>query len=371
MEFNKYFQGSGIEVSRTPSIENIKHIFVEPNNLYSLRDFVPFESLDFIYSNGIINETKFYKILIKEWMNFCKVRGYIIIDMIPNQILNFKELIDEIELFSKNKVEIIYRENGRVILKKTSKILNENDSIDKWTFGIIVDGRRDVNVDRCIESIINLKIPYFEIIICGKYEGKKSNKVKHISFEPKIGWITKKKNLICENAKFENLIIVHDRYIFDKDWFEGMKIYGNYFEILSCIQNDLSGNRVDDWITYGLDENGDEIGNLGFIDYKDWDINGFIGGGLYIIKKSVWRKCKWNETLVWGQGEDLDISRNFLKNGFLARFNPFSICVTISERGRWVKFKYNPKRFILPKDRPLKDQIKNGIKRFCRKYILN
>ena len=43
-----------------------------------------------------------------------------------------------------------------------------------------------------------------------------------ISFTEKddLGWITRKKNLIAETAKFENLAIVHDRIFFETDWYE-------------------------------------------------------------------------------------------------------------------------------------------------------
>src|SRR3989344_5696967 len=97
----KYIKGNGFDVSRESSLSSenkIKHVFIEPDNLYSLRNFANFESLDFIYSKNLINETKFYKILLKEWFNICKVGGHIIIEMVPNKILTFSDLIDECNL---------------------------------------------------------------------------------------------------------------------------------------------------------------------------------------------------------------------------------------------------------------------------------
>lgn len=374
---NEYLKGAGLDVSRRPYLLSkgieVKNKFVEPNNLYSLRKFSDYESLDFIYSHMLINETKFFKILLKEWFNFTKVKGHIMIEMVPNRILNFDQLISECKLLFNNKMEIIEQKNAKgictLVIKKTKPSLKKGDSIDKWTFGIITDGKRKEWVDAEVDSIINLNIPNFEIIICGNYYPKGRKNVKFIDFKPKVSWITKKKNLICQKAKYENLVITHDRFIFDKNWYNGMKKYGNYYDVLCCVIKGPSGERADDWITYGLNKN-EPIANLGYLDYRDWDINGYISGGFYIMKKSVWEKCKWNEALVWGQAEDLELSREFLKQGFVARFNPFSIIKSLSYRGKWITFKYDTQKHITLSDRPFVAKIKYYTKQIAKKYVL-
>ena len=373
MDLKRYLTGKGFDVSRkeTLKLDNCKHVFVEPDNLYSLRDFAKFESLDFIYSKNIINETKFHNILIKEWLNFCKVGGYIIIELEDNEILNIKELKKECELLSQDKAKIVEDEEF-IVLKKVKKMLVKNDSIDKWTFGIVVDGRRDEIVDQIIDSIAALKIPKFEIILCGeKYQGKRKDKVKYLKFDRDLSaHITMKKNVICKNAKYENIVVIHDRFIFDKNWYKGMKKYGNYFEVLGCITQTPKGERVDDWITFGMKEDKLKIGNLGLLDYRDWDINGFTAGGLYILKKKVWKECKWDNKLIWGQAEDKVLSKCFRERGYVERFNPFSKTITPTERGKWARFKLNKKRYITLKDRPFKNKVKRYIKVLCRKYVL-
>ena len=109
-----------------------------------------------------------------------------------------------------------------------------------------------------------------------------------------------------------------------------MKKYGNFFEVLSCKVHNDAGERCGDWITYG--NKFGRFGRIGLLGYKDWDKNGYIDGALYILKKSVWRKVKWDETLFWNQGEDAKLSSDWHKNGIVTRFNPFSSCLTLSWR---------------------------------------
>ena len=68
----------------------------------------------------------------------------------------------------------------------------------------------------------------------------------------------------------------------------------------------------------------DKIMNLGLLEYKDWDKYGYIGGSFYILKKFVWEKAKWDESLVWNQAEDIKLSKDFYEKGIVSRFNPFS-----------------------------------------------
>lgn len=374
MELNKFIAGEGLDVSKDKNLDNCKHLFVEPNNLYSLREIAKPESLPFIYSKNLINETKFHRILIKEWFNYCKLGGFIIIEMQDNNLFNKEQLIKECSVLLGDKIEIIEKDesNGSLTLvtKKVKPSLRKDDKISSWTFGILSDGKRQEWVDKEIESIINLKIPNYEIIICGAYNGKykKRNEVNVIHFDSNVERITRHKNLLCENAKYENLAITHDKIIFDKDWYKGMKEYGNHFEVLSCIIHDNNGKRAGDWITHGDDWN--KIMDLGLLDYKDWDKNGYIGGYLYLIKKSVWEKAKFDESLLWNQAEDIKLSKDFYDKGIVARFNPFSKTIMLAWRFDDLKdFEFNPIKLGKMRNRS-PDHYWWYTKQWIKRYIL-
>ena len=69
MDIKQYTIGKGADLSQEKEIENAKHIYIEPNNLYSLREHFKSESLDFLFINDL-NATKFYRILMKEMLIF-------------------------------------------------------------------------------------------------------------------------------------------------------------------------------------------------------------------------------------------------------------------------------------------------------------
>lgn len=367
----KFLTGNGADLSKNHFIKNAKHVYLEPNNLYSLRNFFDPESLNFIYSNGLINETKFSRILIKEMLVYCKVGGKILINFKDNRISNYGKLLSEIKNCIHDKAKIIYSKKGKqniILLEKVKPFLKKEDSIDKWSFGIITNGQKNDWVEKQIKSIKEQKIPNFEIIVCGTYFNRKEKNFKYIPFSEKdnLGWITKKKNLICENARYENLCIIHDRIIFEKNWFKGIKKYGNFFEILSCIIKNEEGDRCGDWITSGNYLG--KFSKIGMLDYKDNQRFGYLDGAAYIFKKNVWKKIRWNENLFWNQGEDIDLSQRLYQNGFVMRFNPFSSCITLSWRhGNFLIYKFNKvKDSQFPWDLNL---FKNIIKFYLKKII--
>lgn len=376
MDISIYTYGNGLDVSKEKSLKisntYVEHLYIEPDNFYSFRDSKDYESLDFIYSKDLINKTKFHRILLKEWFNFCKVNGYIIIEFIQNELLDHIELLKEIKLLFGDKVKIVEdyydkTEDCVIVIKKIKESLNKNDSIEKWSFGILTGGNREEWIDREIESIKKLNIPKYEIIICGSNKSREG--IKSIPFGPNDG-IGKGKNLMCKEAKYENIVLTHDKYIFDQNWHSGMKKYGNYFEILSCIIYDTHGERGGDWITYGT-----QFGNLariGMLEYKDWDKYGYIDGGCYILKKSVWKKINWNDNSRVGdkKPEDVDLSERWYENGFVTRFNHFSKLITLKwNHGKLREYNFNKKRLGNFKSGKI-SFYHHQLKQLGKKYIL-
>jgi len=177
-------------------------------------------------------------------------------------------------------------------------------------------------------------VPDYEIIICGTYPAD-TQRLKYIHFTEKDdkGWITKKKNLICGNAKYENICIIHDRIYFDKAWFEGMKKYGNYFDVLSFpvydtqkVKSEYSysnwGTIDQEWnydrLVYGLNITGGQLSP------DDWDKNCWVGGAAIALKKHIWKLAGWNEDLFWREYEDIELSHRQHKVGAMVRFNFFA-----------------------------------------------
>ena len=322
------------------------------------------DSQEIVYSKDTVNATKFYPILLKEWFCLVEKGGYLVIDYKPNKLLGFQKLEETMWWLWKVKYNIISHgqegelenqslpklEKGysRFICKKIISTKTSGDDINKWTFGIITKGERDDWLEEIIKSIKDQNIPNFEIIICGTYRDRKEKNFKYIPFFERDdkAWITKKKNLIAKEAKYENICIIHDRIVFNKNWFKGMKKYGNSFDVL-CNAQTLEGNRTGDWLTYGSNKLNFPYG-ISELRYDDWDKYVYMGGQLSILKKSVWEACPWNETLYWGE-EDVELSFRFRDRGYLIRFNEFSTCSALAWRFGVIPTKYYFSEGLLPK----------------------
>jgi len=338
----EYCRGKGIDVSANHIINGAVHRYSAPDNLYLLRNEVGIEEYDYLYSRDVINSTKYYFILLYEWFLVVNPGGFLIIDFIGNDILKLEELkhfIKKIRLY-RNKYQVVKEiyQDGRnyLILKKTGTIRRSEDEIDHWTFGIVTNGKRKGFIYKAINSILDLHVPFFEIILCGYFDDSLPESVKYIEFTEKDdkGWITKKKNLICEQAKYENIVIIHDRLFFDKSWFDGMKKYRNYFDVLSCRQIHWDGSRAGDWGCLGenwSEKNARRFTSMleaGQMEYSDWAPNVSFGGGVSILKKSCWQEVKWDENRFWGEYEDVFLNLSQTAAGQLIRFNPYSLMIS-------------------------------------------
>ena len=329
--------------------------------LYNLSNFYKEEELDYVYSNSF-NHTKFYKIVLKEWWFYLKQWWKIILDFQQNKILSFSEFIGVLNLFFQKNYSLEYfdlwNENIRIEITKNISTRNENDLIENWTFWIITNWERIEWIEKVIQSILKQEIPNFEIIICWKLIDKsiiEKYNLKYVEFTEKdeIWWITRKKNLVVQNAKYENLMIMHDKIILDDDWYNWMQKYWNNFESLSCITKNIEGKRYSDWkvvlwkdlyfiknkIYSKIRKNVDKWvykESLWFdqyyLNYNDWDVHSSIVGHFNILKKKVATQVCWDENLYWNCAEDVALSSDINVNGFLNKFNPYSGVTSLNFR---------------------------------------
>jgi len=201
-----------------------------------------------------------------------------------------------------------------------------------FTFGIVTSGNADNFISTIIDSIVKNNIPNYEIIIVGNTNIEETSNIKKIYFDENIrkDWITRKKNIIVNNAKYENIVLLHDYVTFVDGWYNGFLQFGNDFEfcITKIINND--GKRFRDYTLYP-----------NFLDYDNYfkdncllpyDFKNniktnkymYISGSYYIIKKHIACKYLLDESLIWGQGEDLEYSERLQSNGVIIKCNHYS-----------------------------------------------
>ena len=181
-----------------------------------------------------------------------------------------------------------------------------------FTFGIITNG--STNIDSIIDSIENQNIPNYEIIVVGGNSIERKN-IKHISFDEDIKkmWITRKKNLITQNAKYDNIVYMHDYIYLLPGWYDGHLKYGSDFNILMDKIINIDNTRFRDWTLWvELQEDLSYImNNRQFL--LPYDITHlskymYISGAYWIAKKNIMEEFPLNEKLSWGYSEDVEWS---------------------------------------------------------------
>lgn len=188
-----------------------------------------------------------------------------------------------------------------------------------FSFGIVTGGGCDDRIGKIISSIVALSIPRYEIIIVGS-TGISGDNIKIISFDEslKAAWITRKKNLITQAAKFENIVFLHDYVVFDHDWYQGFLKFGNNFEAVMCRIKNLDESRYRDWCLWNRNNSIMDwviYPNRTLIPYDLSNIKEllYFSGTFWVAKKNFMEMYPLNEDLVAGQAEDVEWSKRVQK----------------------------------------------------------
>ena len=196
-----------------------------------------------------------------------------------------------------------------------------------FTFGIITHDECQNNINAIITSIRNLNIPNYEIIVVG---GNNIDNVVHIPFDESIkhSWITKKKNIICEIAKYDNIVLIHDYVKFCDDWYTGFLKFGDDFDICNSKILNNNGIRFRDYTIYPYDIN-NPFKSRALLPYNyppSYKLSKilYISGTYYIIKKQIALKYPLDERLCWGDGEDVLLTKQLINNNIILKCNPYS-----------------------------------------------
>ena len=166
-----------------------------------------------------------------------------------------------------------------------------------------------------VRTIRQLQIPNYEILVIGGSENRFSGDLHDftkIDFNESVkpGWITRKKNLVAQIAKHDNLVMCHDYFVFHRNWYNGyLKIYDDFVESDICCNPVymIDGRReYTDWITWDHPK----YGRQASLNYNDWEQTKYqyISGGYFVAKKEFFLNNPLDENLVSHGGEDIEWS---------------------------------------------------------------
>lgn len=297
-------------------------------------DIIP-ESIDYIYVKGIFENSPIMRCVLKNIYWMLSINGILEIDFLHMRLGGYgfairpeDDLAYEISCVTYGNLLLEDYQTGKVSKRKYRKIrasLAENDNINSWTFGIVSDGRKNNRILQIIKRISDLEIPKYEIIICGPSPSDilpdNVTVINDSSFyKDKRIPLCKKKNAIITAAKYENLVVIHDRIMISIHWFDQILKHGNYFDAIipEILDEETESKHIVDCPIYKEKTFGKH--------YKreygvKWSEKLYMDGAIMIIKKTVAMNNLLREYLHWGEKEDVDFSKRLYLNGAFIELN--------------------------------------------------
>ena len=203
----------------------------------------------------------------------------------------------------------------------------------KFTFGIITDDKNANRLEQIFHSIILTmggRKDLFEMLIIGNSAMPLDStymNIRRISDNFAQGHITKKKNLIIENASFENIVFLHDYITFDRNWYSEFLNFGNNWDVCMNTILNADGTRYRDWCLFPEFCKGKITVDGHLLPYNVANLQKYmyISGAYWVAKKAFMQKYPLDEKLYWGQGEDMEWSERALHNNdTIYKMNPGS-----------------------------------------------
>ena len=211
----------------------------------------------------------------------------------------------------------------------------------RFTFGIITDGSQNKRLETILDSIYRENILEFEVIIVGGTKFESKYYYKHVPFDESIKpkWITRKKNIITEEANYDTIVYMHDYVVLQEGWYEGWKKFfknntqkWNQIYMNQILNND--GTRFRDWTVWGENTPGfpDAVWKIPY-NYTKATTYMVVFGTYWVARREVMLDNPLDEKLLWAQGEDVDWSKQVLPNPkYQYRCNPHSSVFLLKQK---------------------------------------
>ena len=158
------------------------------------------------------------------------------------------------------------------------------------SFIIVTNGAKPHELNLQLASIHAQNIPKYEIIIVGDWkegEGYVYIPARELTEKKLLGAL---RNLACDHAIYDNLVISDDDMLFSSDWYKVL-FQTMPFEILTSKVHLPDGGRYWDHVCYQSPTRGHSI-----LEGSETDSHLYMSGGQsWIMKKSVFERVRWGE----------------------------------------------------------------------------
>jgi len=156
-----------------------------------------------------------------------------------------------------------------------------------------------------------------------------------------------KKNLLASEARYSEIVMLHDRFLLTSDFFEKNKKTNTRFAMSSPRVMLPDGRRGLDWAVVNSSNLSFSVGGL--INYRDYSNYLYSPGGAVVVRKAAWEVEPWSEIIGWNEHEDVEMSMRYRDRGFMIGLNPGTL---LALKDRWVdqnkRIRFSTHQDILP-----------------------
>ncbi len=280
-----------------------------------------------------------WKIILDEAIRLLKENGTLIIRMHRTQYISLPVLKNFLGRNPNLEIDVEYESPDWSIFVFKIKRLNFADyQSNLWTFAMLTGGKKDDLVIKFLESIRRHDPKNkHEIIISGpKKKEYDKYKVQYLDLsqfrDNEYAEIAKKKNAIADMAKNPNLLIAHDRYYLEDNFFENFDKYGYDWDFLAIRQACPDGHEFPFYcalyepaLTWTHPINCHEYAHLLNTQY--------VNGGAMVFKTRTLQKIRFNPLLFWGEMEDVEVTKEFMEKSIIPRVGFLTTLITVLDGG--------------------------------------
>jgi hypothetical protein len=205
-----------------------------------------------------------------------------------------------------------------------------------WSFGLLTMGNKPKQVLAFVESIGRSVQEEYEILVVTPRRLDYLDGIKYLrqivfNERDEVGWITRKKNLICQTAQYSDILICHDRYELSPTFCSDWKTWGYSYGIAAPRVRLCDGRRGLDWAVASSQNYTWSHGGL--LDYRSYSPYVYVPGGATAVRKTFWEKFPWNENLYWNEHEDVELCRRAQHSGEIISL---AAATLIAGSDRWI-----------------------------------
>ena len=297
----------------------------------------------------LLNEIdkKSWKIILDESIRLLKEKGKLVIRVHENEVPSLPQVKRFLGRHYGIVADIDYEvrtDDGTYIWTIVLNVKRKNFkeySGKEWSFGLLTGGKKDNVVIDFLKSIRNSENgDKHQIIIVGPKKDKYSKyNVEYIDSsyfrDDKYAEISKKKNYIIDKATNPNLLIVHDRYVLDNNFFVGFEKYGYDFDFLTVKQYNEDNTEFPSYAANR--KNLRFYGQIQVNNYQHLYKYHYLNGGLVIFKTATAKNILFNDLLMWNQMEDVELAQFCMDQGLIPRMNYLSSATTIGTKEGYMR----------------------------------